>query len=481
MKKNKLLKAILVVVAILILGSWIIPASVFSNGVFSTSGHSPFGLLDIIQAPLHFFDWENLKRQLVTDGTTILAYSYISILLLIFVTSIFYSVLKKTGAYGKLVRDITKKFEKRRKVFFIGTSIFFLVFSSIVGIDMLAFILIPFFATILRKLDYSKISTFSATFLAVLFGKIVSISGSEITGINNIMYDVKVGNNILLKGLLLLLFTLVFIFYTQFKKEPEVEEEKEEEKIEVKEKSYAPIVMISIIFFVLLILGSYNWYYVFKTSSVYDAYESLMGVTVANGYPIAKNLFGMLEPFGYWSGFTISTILVLMIFMISFIYSISLEEIVECSKEGIKKMGKVAVYLVLSFIPMIMLTKIGGGTTFLTTIVGFIYNHITKFAVPFTTLATTVYGIFLGDYYPVASVLYGINTTFFEGGILSLSILTMQMVYGIISLVAPTSLFLVIGLSYFEIPYQKWLSYIWKLALIVLAFTFGFLLIMNLI
>lgn len=481
MKKNKLLKAIMIVVAVLIVGSWIIPASLFSNDTFSSVGHVPFGILDIIQAPLYFFDWNIAKTQLSTDGTTVMLYSYISILIVIFITGIFYSVLNKTGAYGKLIQDITKKFEKKRKVFFIGTSIFFLLFSSVVGIEILAFLLIPLFATVLRKLKYSKISTFVATFGAVLLGNIVSISGSSITGVNNIMYDITIGNSLVLRGLLLLLFIVVFIMYTQFKKEPEIEEKEEVEVIEVEEKSYAPLAIIGIIFFLILILCSYSWYYVFKNSSVFDAYESLMETTIVGGYPIAKSLFGMLEPFGYWSGFTVSTILVLMILMISFIYSISFEELVECSKEGIKKMSRVALYVVLSFIPMVMLTKIGGGTTFLTTIVGFIYNHVTKLAVPFTALATSVYGIFLGDYFNVASVLNGVIASSFQEGAYSLAILTMQMMHGIICLVTPTSLFLVAGLSYFKIPYQKWLSYVWKLVLILLVSMLVFLLLMNLI
>ncbi len=481
MKKNKLLKVIMIIVSVLILGSWIIPASVFSNGTFSNVGHAPFGLLDIIQAPLRFFDWDIVKTQLSTDGTTVMLYSYISILVVIFITGIFYNILNKTGAYGNLIKDIVKKFEKKRNVFFIGTAIFFLLFSSIVGIEMVAFILIPFFVTILLKLGYSRISIFVATFLAILLGNVVSITGSEITGINNVIYDITIGNNIILRLLLLLLFAVVFIFYTQYKKEPELEkEEVEEEIVESKGKSYVPLVMIGLVFFLILVIGSYSWYYVLKTEAVYEAYENLMATTVG-GYPIARNLFGMLEPFGYWSGFSISAVLILMGLMISFIYALSFEEIVECAKTGIKRMSKVAFYVILSFVPMIMLTKIGGGTTFLTTIIGFIYNHLTKLAVPFTVLATTVYGIFIGDYFAVASVLSNVITSSYQENLFSLAILTMQMTHGLICIAAPTSLFLVVGLSYLKIPYQKWLSYIWKLILILFIFTLGFLLLMNLI
>lgn len=481
MKQNKLWKAIVIIVALLLVGSWIVPASVFSSEGFSKVGYAPFGLLDIIQAPLRFFDWSFIKTQLSTDGTTVMAYSYVSILLVIFVTGIFYSILNKTGAYGNLIKDIVKKFEKKRKLFFVGTCILFLTFSSVVGINIIAFIFIPFFATILLKLNYSRLSTFVATFLAVLFGNIVSITGTDIVGINNIMYDLTVGTDIVFKGLLFLLFVVVFILYTQYKKEPELELEEIEEKIiEKKEKSYVPIIFLSIFFLIILIVGSYNWYYVFSYSSFYEAYESLMETTIG-GYPIAKNIFGMIEPFGYWSGFTISTVLILMGLMISFIYSISFEEIKECASNGIKRMSKVAIYAILSFIPMVMLTQIGGVETFLTTIIGFVYNHITKLAVPFTALATTIYGIFIGDYYALSSALGSIISNSFQENVLSLAVLTMQIMHGLVCLVSPTSLFLVMGLSYLKIPYQKWLSYIWKLFLVLFIFTLGLLLLVNLI
>ena len=116
MKQNKLWKAIVIIIVLLLVGSWIVPASVFSSEGFSKAGYAPFGLLDIIQAPLRFFDWSFIKTQLSTDGTTVMAYSYVSILLVIFVTGIFYSILNKTGAYGNLIKDIVKKFEKKRKL-----------------------------------------------------------------------------------------------------------------------------------------------------------------------------------------------------------------------------------------------------------------------------------------------------------------------------------------------------------------------------
>ena len=40
-----------------------------------------------------------------------------------------------------------------------------------------------------------------------------------------------------------------------------------------------------------------------------------------------------------------------------------------------------------------------------------------------------------------------------------------QGIYGIVLLVGPTSLFLILGLSYLDIPYTTWLKYIWRFIL----------------
>ena len=40
-----------------------------------------------------------------------------------------------------------------------------------------------------------------------------------------------------------------------------------------------------------------------------------------------------------------------------------------------------------------------------------------------------------------------------------------QGIYGIVSFVGPTSLFLIVGLTYFDIPYTTWLKYIWRFIL----------------
>ena len=44
-----------------------------------------------------------------------------------------------------------------------------------------------------------------------------------------------------------------------------------------------------------------------------------------------------------------------------------------------------------------------------------------------------------------------------------------QGIYGVTMFVAPTSVILVLGLSYLNIPYKEWIKKTWKLALVLFA------------
>lgn len=466
MKKNVLLKTIFIMVLVLILGSWLIPSSLLTEGEFVNSGYNPLGLIDVALAPFHFFNCNSVILQLFTDGTSVLAFSYSGMILLIFATGIFYSVLKKTGAYGKLIDTIQMKVKEKKTAFLFATAIFFFLFSSLIGVNAIAFVLIPFFVTILLKLDYSRITCFAATFLSCMVGNAVSILGSEVAGINNVMYSLKVENYIGFKIFLFLVVALIFLIYLYMKKVPSLETE-EEEEIPKREKSYLPIILLCSIFFFVFLVGCYNAYYVFQSTSVTDVYENLMSSSVGN-YPIAQNLFGKMEPFGYWSEFTLGGLLLILSAMIGFVYAFTFDDMIECVKKGIKRMLKPACYVVLAATALVLLKDTSAiNPNFLTTIVGFFKTNITKLAIPFSAFLSVLYGFFVGNYQEFQSLASVFISNVYEGMDLFVSTFMMQIGHGIMSMVAPSSLLLVAGLSYLKIPYQKWLSYIWRLALLL--------------
>ena len=55
-----------------------------------------------------------------------------------------------------------------------------------------------------------------------------------------------------------------------------------------------------------------------------------------------------------------------------------------------------------------------------------------------------------------------------------------QSLYGLVQLVGPTSILLLIGLSYLEVPYKSWLKYIWRFIVALLIVILLTLIIVNL-
>lgn len=479
MKKYNLLKIIGITLITFVFLSWIIPAGVFTNGIYTNNGYEPIGLFDIILAPLNFFNWTFVSKHALTDGN-IEFYSYAGTILALLSIGVFYKVLNKTGAYGHLIEDIVKKFKTKKEEILIISIVFFTLFSAFSGLSLLAFLLVPFAITVLLKLDYSRITALAATVLSILVGRIVSITSTEITGINNMLFDFNIKTDLALKLILLIIFIVVLVVYILYSKSSknEVEEDPLYDGIIIKNKSYAPIIILFSLFFIVLFVCMFNWYYVFNITNVTEVYDNIMSTTIG-GYPIASNLFGMMEPFGYWTGFTMSGLLIILSLVVSFIYSVSFDDIVGSIKEGTKKMAPVALYVILACSIMVIL--VNNNSNILFTIINFIYENISKMAIPFTTLATGIYSFFVNDFFAISSPLSGILSTYFSGSELSIAVLSMQFIYGLVSILAPTSIFLIAGLSYLSIPYKKWLAYIWKLFLILLVIGFLLILLVSII
>ena len=100
-----------------------------------------------------------------------------------------YGVLNKTGAYQKIVDSVSEKSKIGLLVitvllFSIISSIFggsmfvFSTSSTLLGGAMIAFMLLPFFVSVLIKAGYSKVSSMAATVGSTLIGVIASTCGN---------------------------------------------------------------------------------------------------------------------------------------------------------------------------------------------------------------------------------------------------------------------------------------------------------------
>ena len=481
MKKYDLLKVLGITFLIVLLMSWVIPAGSYANGVF-TSSETPVavGIYDLIRLPF------------ISIAT------FAQYFLLILAIGGFYGVAIKTGVYTKIVEGVVKKYKDNSKLFLIITIVLFALLSSVLGMLNVILILVPFFVTILLKLGYSKINALAATVGAMLVGQIGSTIGFGIWGYLKIVFgqlntSFTMTSLVLVRAILLVIVTVLFIILVSkkslFKKEivevkdkkskPKKEVEKKEEKINIplykevrSEKSIWPFIIISIIAFIILILGNYNLSYTFGITFLEDFHEYLMTATIGN-YAVFTNILGDAAAFGSWGNYDVMALLVIISLILTWIYSIKLSDAIDGFVSGMKEMIVPAVYATLSCIIFAVVLNLNG-TDFVNTIIHQFVGE--EFSIGETTIATLVSSFFYNDFYTLIATMAS-PFSVFEGNVILIVSLMFQTMYGLVMLIAPTSIFLIAGLSYLQIPYKEWVKYIYKYFLIV----FGIVIVVSVI
>ena len=479
MKKFDLLKILGIAFAITLLLSWVIPAGAYSSGVFaSVSKTVTIGLYDIVRIPAITF------ATFIQYGVVFLAIGG------------FYGVLNKTGVFSKVVNTVSESWKINKKAFLLMTIFGFALLSSLIAIPTILFILVPLFVAILLSLGYNKMTTFAATIGAILVGQIGAILGFNLWGYLAVFLSIGMTALIGVRIALFLIATILFMFIvikhddtkkvkkakkvakiTKGKKvtKEELKEEKviKEDKIEIPlmdeittKKSITPFIVIFSIMLVVLVLGMYNWYYAFNTSAFTNLHEAITTYAIG-GYTIFAHLLGNVSEFGFWGNYDLVVILVLTSLLLGWIYNVKFDSILDGFKNGMKKIAPAAFYAMLASVLFTVILNMSDGT-FVATIIAKILGMTDGFNFLTATLSSVVSAFYYNDFYTLVSTFYA-TFALYDASVLPLVSFIVAAIYGLVMVIAPTSIFLLAGLKYMEIPYKDWAKYIWKFLLIMLA------------
>ena len=189
--KTKLLKVIGISFLIYVVLSWIIPVGTYSNGELTTDGIDPVGLIDLFNAPIQAF-------------ITFILYG------VVFATiGGLYGVMERTGALEKVTNRIGHAFEGKERVFLVITTILFTLLSSITGLILPLFVLVPLFAAVLFVMNFDKVTVLASTVGSLLVGSVASTYGFNITGYTANLLALDMSNQIVAKVILLVILTIV--------------------------------------------------------------------------------------------------------------------------------------------------------------------------------------------------------------------------------------------------------------------------------
>ena len=88
---------------------------------------------------------------------------------------------------------------------------------------------------------------------------------------------------------------------------------------------------------------------------------------------------------------------------------------------------------------------------------------------PFVTIIQAVIGSFFNTDFAYLGYSLSYYLGNFSGNEGNLLVVIYSTIYGLVQFVTPISVFLLFGLSYMNIPYKKWMKYIWKFLLAMLV------------
>ncbi len=467
MKKHNALKVVVITMLVFILLTWILPAATFQSE-YSEVGRSQMGLFDLLS-------YQN----------TVLGYfGYVA--LFVIVVGGFYGVLVKTGAYRRILDAICNKFKGKEAICLAVIMVLLAVLTSLCGVQLALLMFFPLIISLVLMMGYNKIAATAVTAGSVAIGLMgTTFSYTNIQVIAQYL-SVTPTTEIITKIIILVIgLVLLIANVLKFGKKAgtKADSDKEEYVPEAvkskggKKKRVWPLVVLLDIILLLVILGFISWGNAFKIT-LFDDVTTAVTEFKLFGFPIFGKILGTISPFGNWTLVELISLMLIAIIAIKFVYKIKWDEVIDGFIAGAKKALLPAVVILIIYTCLVLTTYNPFQLVLYKVILGF-----TKGFNVFTTgLVVILSSIFNGDpLYAFYSVLPYFVSVVTDASVYPLVAVIFQTLYGLVTLIAPTSIPLMATLAYLKVPYKEWFKYIWKLLVelvVVLFIIFTILLIL---
>ena len=444
--------------------TWILPCATYQTE-YTEVGRYQVGLFDLL-----------------SYQSTVLGYfGYVALFIL--VVGGFYGVLYKTGAYRTMLDSLCKKFKGKEAVCLIVIMALFAILTSFAGLQLALIMLFPFVISLVLMMGYNKLAAVAVTAGSVAVGLMGTTFSYNTTQVLQQYLSVEITDLIWAKVILLVL-GIVLLAFSVFKfgkknstKKCEDKDDFIPEAVKSKDKKKVwPLVVILDLILLVTILGFISWNTAFSISLFDDVTTSVTEFELF-GFPIFGKILGAVQAFGNWSLLELITIMLLAIIILKFVYKIKWDDVFDGFAKGAKKALLPVLIVILIYTCLVLTTY----DPYQLVIYKFILGLTKGFNIFTTGLVVLLSSIFNGDpLYAFYSVLPYFVSVVTDTNNYQLVAVIFQAIYGIVTLVAPTSIPLMVTLAYTKVPYGSWLKYIWKLlvALLVVAFiTFTILLL----
>lgn len=462
MKKHGLLKILGILLLIVVILSYILVGR-YGERTYIGLGDT---LLNSLQSLYYFFDTA----------------------LFILIVGGFYGVLSKTSAYKKLLDKIVTSVKPNSKKFLYVVIILFAIITSLTGMTLPLIIFVPFIISIILLLGYDKLVALSSTIGSIMIGFIGGIfvtfrDPSNYYGVSYTTFDKFVGlktnySNIFPKLLLLLAGIALLIFYiSKYIKNVEAKKVKyelnentdllvTEVKGNYKDIKTWPLIVILSLMFVLLVLGLMPWNSLFNITAFDKFHTWLTGLSIKKFAIFPSIISSNFPAFGNWTSLgnymMVMILLLVCTFIIKLVSRMKYDDMIDAFVEGMKKMLPTAALIVIAYGVLVCSYNNGFMEKLISNYGKFNYGVSSLLAILGSVLNVDLYYTASGILSPMVSLIT-------DEGVYSSVAVLFQSIFGIVSFVGPTSIILIFGLSYLDIPYTTWLKYIWRFVLYLLV------------
>ena len=467
MKKHNTVKIVLVTMLVFMLLSWILPAAYFQES-YMEQGRVQMGLFDLFSYPT----------------TAISYFGYIAIFVL--VVGGFYGILNKIPAYRTLLDKISKAFKKKGKLVVSIMMVLLAVITSICGLQLGLIMFFPFLIAIILLMGYDKL----VAALTVVGSTMIGIAGTTFAYANTSVVistlSIKITANMLVKVIILVVGLGLLIFNTirhinKIEASSKSKKKTTNGKTETKDsqnslaakledfvpaatKSKAsvwPLVIVLAVLFVIMIMAFISWSSAFSLS-IFDKATTAVTDFKIFGFPLFGKLLGNVNPFGNWTLVDLIATMVIFAGILMIIYKIKFNDGLQAFITGAKRALEPAVLVVLIYTCLVIVTYHPYQLVIYKTLFGLTKGFNLLTSIPVAILAS----VFNADpLYAFQSVLPYLSSIVTKKAVYSTIAVVYQAVYGITMLAAPTSVILMMTLSYLGISYKEWFKNIWKLLL----------------
>ena len=467
-EKHDLFKVVAFFMLLTALLTWVIRYSVFQNGSLMTYDETVKGVQAIMDtSTIGVFDFNTYFL--------LVLYYFTNVFVFVLVVFAFYKALGKSKYYNAIVEKIAELFKGKETIFAGISMVFYAVLASISTDFIITLVFIPFSISVFAKLKTDKISTLASTFGGVLIGVAGATYSTKVIGnlIDTAGFSIKFGNEmsgVIVLSIISIIALLSFVVLRMNNKDKKelvednfisVEETKKKKRLNI-----VPTVIALIVTAVVIILAFMPWS-VWNVNTFTDAFTKLTEATLFGAtYPIIFIGSSTLVAFGSWDLFTVSSFLILALFVIKFIANIKLDELIEGVGEGLKLAIKPVVLLMMVYAVLVFSVSY----PVLPSIINAINNALSADILrPLNWLVGGfVTSVFTVDFQYTASIVGGLYSTFENGSVVAVAL---QTAYALAGFVAPTSAMLMLGLSTLDIKLKDYYKFIWKFLVILLVVT----------